>query len=131
MDSIYNQAVDAVMDLIDQMGNYAVITRGALGSANGLSCEISPSNPESVFMDKGDFVPLTLTLNGKHHNLKTVSDALNNIQDALSRRTSYPFGDGWEIVDISKGILPRIIGREENNAWLMAAEIIVKVYRKE
>lgn len=126
-----NAAVDAVMDLIDAMGNFATITRGALGTGNGLACEIAPSMASEVYMDKNAFVPLTLALNGKHSNLQTLSDTLNNIIDALTRRTTYPAGDGWEIVDISSGNLPRIIGRENNNAWLMAVDLIVKIYRKD
>ena len=129
--SVLNLVVESVMDMIDAMSNFALITRGALGSGNGLSCEISPSNPETVFMDKEDYIPVTLTLNGKHFNLQTLSDTLNNIQDTLCRKKSYTSGNGWQIVDITKGILPRIIGREENNAWLMAAEITIKVYRKD
>jgi hypothetical protein len=63
--------------------------------------------------------------------LQVLSDTLNNIIDTLTRRTAYPAGDGWEIVDITGGNLPRIIGREDNNAWLMAGDLIVKVYRKD
>ena len=41
--SIINEAVEAVMNLIDALGLYAEITRGALGSGNSLSCEVRPS----------------------------------------------------------------------------------------
>lgn len=126
-----NAAIEAVMDLIDAMGNFANITRGALGTGDGLACEIAPSTPLEVYFDKNSFVPVTLALNGKHHNLQTLSDTLNNIIDTLTRRTEYPAGSGWQIVDISSGNIPRIIGREENNAWLMAGDLIVKVYRKD
>ena len=126
-----NNAVESVMDLIDAMGNFAQITRGALGTDNGLCCEIAPSNPEAVFLDKNAYFPITLALNGKHHNLQTLSDALNGIMDNLTRRTTYPAGEGFEIVDITNGIMPRIIGREQNNAWLMACDIIIKIYRKD
>jgi hypothetical protein len=126
-----NAAVDAVMDLIDAMDNFAAITRGALGTSNGLACEIAPSMPSEVYLDKNAFIPLTLALNGKHSNLQVLSDTLNNIIDTLTRRTAYPAGDGWEIVDITSGNLPRVIGREENNAWLMACDLIIKIYRKD
>ena len=126
-----NAAVEAVMDLVNAMGNFATITRGALGTGNGLACEIAPSMASEVYMDKNTYIPLTLALNGKHSNLQTLSDTLNNIIDTLTRRTTYPAGDGWEIVDISSGNLPRIIGRENNNAWLMAGDLIVKIYRKD
>lgn len=126
-----NSAIEAVMDLIDAMGNFAVITRGALGTGNGLCCEVAPSNAETVFLDKEGYFPITLALNGKHTNLQTLSNTLNNIMDTLTRRTTYPTGDGFAIVDITNGIMPRIIGREESNAWLMACDIIVKIYRKD
>ena len=129
--SILNLAVEAVMDMIDAMSNFATITRGALGIDNGLCCEIAPSNAESVFLDKNAYFQVTLALNGKHSNLQTLTDTLNNIMDTLTRKTTYTSGNGWEIVDITNGTLPRIIGRAENNMWLMACDIVIKLYRKE
>ena len=129
--SVLNLAVEAVMDMIDGLNLFASITRGALGIGNSLCCEIAPSMPESVYMDKNSYIPLTLAINGKHDDLQILSDALNNITDTLSRKTDYTSGNGWQIVDIASGNLPRVIGREDNNQWLMACDIIVKIYRKE
>lgn len=129
--SIYNEAVESVMDLIDGLGLYALITRGALGIGNSLTCEIAPSVPSEVYYDKNAYIPLTLALNGKHDNLQTLSDTLNRILDTLSRLKTYPSGSGWEIVDITAGNLPRIIGREDNGQWLMNGDLIVKLYRKD
>ena len=129
--SAINQAVEAVMDMIDALSLYANITRGALGIGNSLCCEIAPSMPQEVYLDKNSYIPLTLAINGKHDNLQTLSDALNTIQDTLSRKKEYTSGTGWQIVDITSGNLPRVIGREENNQWLMACDLIVKIYRKD
>ena len=129
--SVLNNAVEAVMDMIDAMNNFAPITRGALGIGNSLSCEIAPSMVDTVFMDKNTYIPLTLALNGKHDNLQTLSDTLTNIMDTLTRKHSYTEGNGFQIVDITNGNLPRVIGREENNQWLMACDLIVKIYRKD
>lgn len=129
--SAINHAVEAVMNMINDLSNFATITRGALGTGNGLCCEIAPANAETVFLDKSPYYALTLAINGKHSNLQTLSDTLNNIIDTLTRKTSYVSGTGWEIVDISHGILPRVIGREDNNDWLMACDIIIKIYRKD
>ena len=126
-----NLAVESVINLINAMDNFATMTRGALGTANGLCCEVAPSMVSEVYMDKNVYIPITLALNGKHVNLQTLSETLNNIVDTLTRRTEYPDGNGWEIVDITNGNMPRIIGREENNAWLMACDIVVKIYRKD
>ena len=129
--SVLNLAIESVMTEIDKLHSYAPITRGALGTGNGLACEIAPSYTETVFMDKNSYEPITLALNGKDFDLRTLSDTLNHILDTLSRAKSYPSGNGWEIVDITKGLLPRIIGREDNNAYLMAADLVVKIYRKD
>lgn len=129
--SVLNKAVEAVMDIIDALGNFANITRGALGIDNGLSCEIAPSVPESVFMDKNSYIPLTLAINGKHSDLQVLSDTLNNITDSLTRSKSYTDGNGFQIVDITGGNIPRIIGREGNNQWIMACDLVIKVYRKD
>lgn len=129
--SIINNAIESVMDMIDGMGNFALITRGAMGTGNYLSCEIAPSNVDSVYLDKNAYTWVTLALNGKHSNLQTLSDTLNNIMDNLTRRKEYTSGEGWQIVDITNGIMPRVIGREENNDWLMACDIVIKIYRKD
>ena len=129
--SVLNLAVEAVMDMIDAMSNFAKIRRGALGIDAGLSCEIAPSMVDTVFMDKNSYIPLTLAINGKHDDLNVLSDTLNNIMDTLTRKKTYTYGNGFEIVDITNGNLPRIIGREDNNQWLMACDLVVKIYRKD
>ena len=37
---IINEAIEAVMDLIDALDLFAPIYRGALGTDNGLCCEV-------------------------------------------------------------------------------------------
>ena len=131
--SVINEVVEAVITLINAIGLYATCTRGALPTGAGITCEIGPGNVSEVYMDKNTFVPLDVTLNAKHHNLKTVSDALNTIHSSLTRATSYPYdenGGRWEIVDISNYTLPQVVGREENNDWLMASALLVKFYWK-
>ena len=129
--SVINKAVEAVMDMIDGLNLFASITRGALGISNSLCCEIAPSVPQEVYLDKNSYIPLTLAINGKHDNLQTLSDALNNIMDTLSRKKEYTSGNGWQIVDITNGNAPRVIGREGNNSWVMACDIVIKIYRKD
>lgn len=126
-ESIMNQAVEAVMDLIDLMGLYSAITRGALGTGNGLTCEIGPTSPETVWLDKNQYIPIDLTINGKHTNLQTLSEAMNLIHETLTMMTEYPSGDDWEIVDITTMTEPQMIGREDEGAWLMASALLVKV----
>ena len=125
--TVLNQAVEAVMDLIDGLSLFSTIQRGPLGTGDGLRCEIGPTTPESVFLDKNKYIPVDLTINGKHENLLTLSEALNTIHENLTMLTSYPSGDKWQIVDITTQTEPQIVGREDSNQWIMASALLVKV----
>lgn len=127
---IINQAVEAVMDLIDELGLFAPIYRGPLGTDDGLCCEIGPTTPDEVYLDKNRYIPIDLTINGKHENLETLSEALNTIDEALTMRTSYPATATWKIVDISTATEPQIIDREDSNQYVMASALLVKVETK-
>lgn len=126
--SVINEVMEAVIGLMNDTKPFARVTRGALPTGKGLVCEVGPSTPSDMHMDKNTVVPLDVTINGKNHNLKTLSDGMNNIHSALTRAKSYPAGAGWQIVDISNQTLPQRIGREDNNDWLMASALSVKFY---
>lgn len=126
--SVINEAIEAVIGMMNATHPFAMVTRGALPTGQGLVCEVGPSTPQALYWDKNTFVPLDITLNGKHKDLKVLSDAMNDIHSALTRTTSYPEGDGWQIVDITTDSLPQKIGREENNEWLMASALSVRLF---
>lgn len=128
--SVINEVVEAVIAMINATSPFATVTRGALPTGIGITCEVGPSSVEEVYLDKNTYTPLDIALNGKHYDLKTLSDTLNNIHSTLTRATTYPTGDRWEIVDISNYTLPQVIGREGNNEWLMASALSVKFYQK-
>ena len=125
--SVLNQAIEAVMDLIDALGLYANISRGALGTGNGICCEIGPTSPDTIWLDKNKYIPIDLTINGKHENLQTLSDALNTIHENLTMMRSYPSGNNWMITDIATMTEPQIIGREPDNKWIMASALTVRL----
>lgn len=125
--SVINQAIEDVMDLIDGIGLFSLITRGALGTGDSLSCEIGPTSPESVWLDKNQYIPIDLTINGKHSNLQTLSDAMNLIHETLTMLREYPDDDRWQIVDIATLTEPQVIGREQDNRWMMASALLIKV----
>lgn len=125
--TIINQALEAVAGLINALGLFANIYRGALGTGNGLCCEVGPTYPEAVYLDKNKYVPVDLTINGKHTDLQTLSEAMNKIHESLTMLRSYPSGTGWQIVDITTATEPQVIERESEGAWLMASSLYVKV----
>ena len=127
-DSAINQVMEAVIGLMNGTGPFAQVTRGALPTGPGITCEIGPSSVRYMHMDKNTVIPLDVTINGKHPNMLILSDALNAIHHALTRMTSYPSGEGWQITDIKNYTLPQVIGREDNGEWLMASALSVEFY---
>lgn len=126
--SAINGVMEAVIQMINDLHPFVAVTRGALPTGHGLTCEVGPTTPLAVHMDKNSVIPLDVTLNGKHPDLRVLSDTMNDIHSALTRARSYPSGEGWQIVDIRNDTLPQIIGREDNNDWLMASSLSVTFY---
>jgi hypothetical protein len=128
--SIIDSSVEAVMDLIDGLDLFPSITRGALGTGRTISCEVAPSGPEEVYLDKNQYIVIDLTINAKDGNLQRLSEGMNMIHQCLTMLKAYPENEQWEIVDITTLTEPQVIGREENNEWLMASSLGIKVYTK-
>ncbi len=129
--SVINEVMDAVIALMNATTPFATVTRGALTTGNSLTAEVAPSSYNAVFMDKNSYIFLDVTMNGKHHSLKTLSEAMNKIHSTLTRAKSYTAdttNHRWQIVDITNKTLPQIIGREDNQDWLMASSLSVKFY---
>lgn len=132
MTSVVNEVMEAVIGLMNGLEPFTVVTRGALPTGEGITCEIGPSRPQEVYLDKNSYLPLDVTINAKHPDLKLLSDTLNDMHSALTRAMSYPEDSGgrWKIVDITNLTMPQIIGREENNDWLMASSLSVRFFWK-
>lgn len=125
--SIINDAIEAVMDMIDALGLFSTIRRGALGTGNSLTCEIAPTMPSEVYMDKNKYIPIDLTINGKHDELETLSNAMNAIHENLTFAKEYTSGTGFQIVDIATITEPQVIGRDEESLWIMASNLSVRI----
>lgn len=128
--SVINEVLEAVIGLMNATQPFATVTRGALPTGPGITCEVGPTAPLETYLDKNTYIPLDVTINGKHENLKVLSDALNTIHSALTRAKQYPEGERWQIVDITTQTLPDIVDREQNNVWLMASALSVNFYWK-
>lgn len=127
-ESAINQVLEAVMQLMTEAGAFATVTRGALPTHAGITCELDPTRPSATHYDKNTVIPLGVVINGKHPDLMTLTDTLNNIFGTLTRARSYPSAAAWQIVDVEAYSMPRVIGREDNNDWLAAGALSVKFY---
>jgi hypothetical protein len=123
-----NEVIKAVIDLMNGQRLFAQVTRGSLPTGPGIVCEPGPTTPSEVYLDKGQYIPLDLTINAKHSNLQRLTGDITRLFEALTRMTHYPHGQEWEIVDIAVYTMPQIIGREDNNKWLMAGSLSVRYH---
>ena len=128
--SAINQALEAVIGLMNGTQPFATVTRGALPTGPGIVAEIGPSFPSERFMTKNTVIPLDVTINAKNHDLQALGDALNKIHSALTGMLIYPEEPHWQIADIRTSSFPQIIGREDNNDWIMASALTVEVFLK-
>ena len=66
--SVINQVIEAVIGLMNATTPFATVTRGALPTGIGITCEVGPSTPQEVYLDKNSYTPLDLAINAKHPN---------------------------------------------------------------
>lgn len=128
--SIVDEVMEAVIALAQATGPFAVIRRGPLDVGNAIGMELGPSGPESIFLTKNTVNALDVVLNGKHADMAVLSAALNRIHHRLTRAKAYPTARGWQMTNIRTTSLPRLIGREEDNSWLMGSALSVTFFYK-
>ena len=124
---IDEEIITAVQSLINDLGLYAKLTVGALPPDNGLSIALASSS-SNYFMNKNSTVDLSVVVNGKNINQKTVLDALSQIHTTLPRMTEYPSSDNWQITNIESISRPNYLGREQNSQWLYGSSLRIKYY---
>ena len=126
--SVLNDILLAVIGLAQATEPYAAIVVGALPADNGITMTYGAGGVDTTFMTKGICYDLDIALNGKHSNAQTVSDALNNIHQALTQATSYPRTENYQITDISTISTPSYLDREQNSQILYGSSLRVKAY---
>lgn len=127
--SIAKQVLEAVRALARESGYaYAPIVNGALTPNNGLSMTVAGGGMDTTFFSVGQSIVLTLTFNSKHEDQATALNALNNLHAYLTRRKTFPRGDGWQITSITTDSVPMYLDREQNNQWLYGSGLSVRFY---
>lgn len=126
--SVINDVLIAVIGMMPR--KYSPVTIGAMPADNGIACAIANGAPEGTFMTKGMAYQFNLVLNGKHASQQTVSDALNDIHQALTQTKEYPYTDTYQITDIDTISSPSYLGREENKQYLYGSSLRVRFFYK-
>lgn len=120
--------VDAMIDLANETGPYATITRGSLPSGEGITCETSDGTPTATFLSRNEVYQVPIVFNAKHANLQTALSALSTIMVSLTHLSEYPEAAGWEMVQVMSNTPPTIVGRDEINLWVVGCSVIVEYY---
>ena len=128
--SVINDVLLDVIGMMNATKPYADIIIGAMPADNGIACAIATGSPDTTFLDKSKSYQLTLVLNGKNSDQKTVSDALNDIHQALTQTESYTDTTTYQITDIDTISTPSYIGREENKQYLYGSSLRVRFFYK-
>lgn len=127
-DSCINQAIAALMDMVQQLEPFAPVKRGPLDESAGIRMELSPGTPPICHFDRRCVVPLSIVINAKHRDMQLVSNTLHRIHDTLTRSSEYPCTTDWQITHITSESPPELIGREPGDLWLFASALTVTLY---
>lgn len=128
MASVVNDVLLAVLAASQIEGLYAPVKIGAMPADNGIAMYVGSAGPDNVYMDKSAAYQITLTLNAKHRDAETASDALNNIHAALTMKKQVPACSSAQITAIETIMAPFYQGREERDQNLYSSSIRVKFY---
>lgn len=127
--SVYDDVLQAVVELANDTNPYAVVTIGALPANNGI-CMAWASGFLNTFFNKMGAVEMSAILNAKNTNQQAALDALSDIHTALNMTKSYPSSDNYQITNIETIGPPVYLSREQNSQWLYGSSLRIKFYLK-
>lgn len=125
--STINAVVNAVVALAQGVTTYP-IKRGPLGTGPGIVMEPEPSAPATTFFDKNTVYDLGVVLNGKDTNMQAITEAMNLIHSALTRASTYPSAQNWQITNIVTQSSPALIERQANDYWVYGSALTIQFY---
>ncbi len=126
--SDFNDILNTVIDLAEETNPYANIIIGNTPPTNGISMIISSGSPYLTDLQKGMLYSLNIMLNAKHTNQDTAFDTLSNIHKYLTKKTSYPNQENYQITDISTFSTPSLLLREENGDFVFGSTLNIQFY---
>ena len=127
---MYDEILQAVIDMAESAAGAAIVT-GSMPPDSGIAMT-GQASPTTIMLDIGSNERMSVVCNAKHSNQQTVSQRLDAIHAALTRRKDFPTGTGWQIYAIETVASPRLLGREQNPQaqWLYGSSLLVKFNTK-
>lgn len=127
--SVYDDVLNAVIDLAEQIELYSKIIISPLPPEDGISIAWS-SGSLHTFMDKKAAVAMSAVLNSKSKDQEAAAGVLGRLHTFLNMRKDYPAAENFQITNIATIGAPTYLGREENNQWLYGSSLEVKFFLK-
>jgi hypothetical protein len=121
---MYDEVLQAVRLMAESACGASIVT-GSLPPDNGLAMAGQAASA-SIFLDIGSNERMSILMNGKNVDQRTVISQLDAIHRSLTRREDFPQGDGWQIYAIETVASPRLIGHEQGRQWLYGSSLLVK-----
>ena len=124
---MYDEVLQAVRLMAESACGASIVT-GSPPPDNGLAMAGQAASA-SIFLDIGSNERMSVLMNGKNVDQRTVISQLDAIHRSLTRREDFPQGDGWQIYAIETTASPRLLGREENPQaqWMYGSSLLVKI----
>lgn len=106
------------------------IVFGSNPPENGICMVRNGGYTPEVHLDKNAMYSVPVLLNGKNTNLQTVLDRLTAVHAALTKHANYSdvSTDAVQVVAITTTAAPSVIGREQNNQWIVGSSFDVYFY---
>jgi len=128
--SFIGDLMEKIATAAETTSPYANIVFGSDPPLNGICMIQNGGYMPEQHLDRNALFSLPVLLNGKHTNQQTVLDAITAIHEALTKKTNYNdvSTDAVQVVDITTTAAPSVIGREQNNQWIVGSSIGVYFY---
>lgn len=128
--SFIGDLMDKIVTAAETTGPYANIVFGSDPPLNGICMIQNGGYMPEQHLDRNAMFSLPVLLNGKHQNQQTVLDALTAIHAVLVKRDDYNdvSTDDVQVVNITTTAAPSVIGREQNNQWIIGSSFDVYFY---
>ena len=120
--------LEAVLEMGMVAKPYSRIVIGSNPPVNGICMIQDPSGNSETYKNKGMLKSMSILINGKHENQKTVYSALCAIHRVLTKTWSYPNDGEFQVINIETTSEPNLIGQEENGQWIYGSSVTVTYF---
>lgn len=124
----FTEALDALMDLVvNAQVVYDSITNGSLPPNDSMVIALSSGDDINTDLALHGDLDLDFVVNAKHRSHRNVVAALTDVHYNLSRMTSLPKGNGWQLLGIETSSFPSYI-EHDGDQFLYGSGLRVLLY---